>query len=210
MIRTPPAFVLRRTGPRCLVGPLVAAGLLLVASLVGPDPATAQADSSRANLTVEAEYEMYADNISPKEARRQAIERAQAEAVRKAIGTQVQAERRSATIETRGEVVSRFSQVVRTGASGRVVDHTVLEEHRPERNGEIYQYVRIQATVRPTTGQPDRSFRISTLRLTDDDNAGTVDAGVLSRVRDGVADEVDIYLRRQYDLPIQDSQAQVS
>ena len=54
----------------------------------------------------------------------------------------------------------------------------------------------------------DRLGEETVRRLTDDDQTGAVDAGVLSRVRDGVADEVDIYLRRQYDLPIQDSQAQ--
>jgi hypothetical protein len=118
--------------------------------------------------TVEAEYSLYAENRSPREARREAIDRAQAEAVRKAIGTQVQAERRSSTIETGGEAVDRFSQVVRTGASGRVVGYEMLEERRPKRGGEIYQYVRIRAEVRPAAGQPDPGFSVS-LRLTDED-----------------------------------------
>jgi len=103
--------------------------------------------------------------------RRQATDRAQAEAVRKSIGTQVQAERQSSTIERDKEVVSRFSQVVRTGAGGRVVDYKVLEERRPERNGEIFQYVRIEAKVESSTGRPDPGFAVY-LKLTDED--GTV------------------------------------
>ncbi|MFB6280299.1 MAG: hypothetical protein ABEK75_12405 [Salinibacter sp.] len=121
----------------------------------GPDPAGAQPDSSRADLeakTVEVSAEVYAGNKTPEEARRQAIDRAQAEAVRRVIGTQVQAQRQRSQIETGDEVVSRFSQVVRTGASGRVVDIEVLTEDRPRRDGEFFHRVRIRATVEPATG----------------------------------------------------------
>jgi hypothetical protein len=161
----------RRCGPWRLARGLLAASLVLLTALAPPEAARAQADSSRAALTaktVVAEYELYAGNKTLKEARRQAIDRAQAEAVRKAIGTQVQAERRSSTIETGDEVVSRFSQVVRTGASGRVVDSEVLEASVRERAGSTFQYVQIRATVEPTTGRPDPGFTV-TLRLTDDD-----------------------------------------
>ncbi len=157
--------------PRRRQGGLLLVFLLLAAAGPWPSGTQAQTDSSPADLetrTVEAEYELYAGNKTPKEARRQAVDRARAEAVRKAIGTQVQAERRSSTIETGEEVVSRFSQVVRTGASGRVVDSKVLEERRPERNGEVFQYVRIQARVQPATGRPDPGFEVN-MGLTDED-----------------------------------------
>lgn len=165
--RTRPATEARGDRPHFLY----AAALLLVAALGSPEGAQAQADTTHADLepkTIEAEYELYAGNKTLKEARREAIDRAQAEAVRKAIGTQVQAQRRSSTIETGEEVVSRFSQVVRTGASGRVVDSELLEETLRERGGSTFQYVRIRATVEPTTGRPDPGFNVD-LRLTDDD-----------------------------------------
>jgi hypothetical protein len=145
--------------------------LILIAAVGGGEAATAQPDTSRTDLeakSVEAEYEVYAGNKTLKEARREAIDRAQAEAVRKAIGTQVQAERRSSTIEKGEEVVSRFSQVVRTGASGRVVDSTVLEGTLRKKGGSPFQYVRIRATVQPTAGRPDQGFQLN-LRLTDED-----------------------------------------
>lgn len=165
--RTRPATEARGDRPHFLY----AAALLLIAALGSPEGAGAQADTTRTSLeakTVTAEYELYAGNKTPKEARREAIDRAQAEAVRKAISTQVQAQRRSSTIETGKEVVSRFSQVVRTGASGRVVDYEVLEEMLRERGGSTFQYIRIRATVEPTTGRPDPGFNVD-LRLTDDD-----------------------------------------
>jgi hypothetical protein len=138
---------------------------VLLATGLGIRGAKAQADSLRRESeletrTVEAEHELYASDKTPREARRQAIDRAQAEAVRRAVGTQVQAGQRTSTIETGEEMVSRFSQVVRTGASGRVVSSEVLAERRPRRNGDIFQYVRIRATVRPATGQPDPGFRV--------------------------------------------------
>lgn len=169
--RTRPAAEACGDRPRRFPGIPLAAILLLVAALGRPEGARAQADTTRADLkekTVTAEYELYAGNKTLKEARREAIDRARAEAVRKAIGTQVQAQRRSSTIETGEEVVSRFSQVVRTGASGRVVDSKVLKDTLRQRGGSTFQYVRIRATVEPSTGQPDQGFTVD-LRLTDDD-----------------------------------------
>ena len=152
---------------------LIGRTLILLAVLGGPGGAVAQPEPFPSNLeakTVEAEHRLYAENKTPREAHREAIQRAQAEAVRKAIGTQVQAERRASTIETGSEVISRFSEVVRTGSSGRVVSYEVLEERRPERGGEVYQHVRIRATVKPTMGRPDPGFSVN-LRLTDEDQS---------------------------------------
>ncbi len=148
---------------------------------------TALAQSSELEAsTVETSYEIYAGNKTPKEARTQAIDRAQAEAVRKAIGTLVQAERRSSTIETGEEVVNRFSQVVRTGASGRVVDYEVLEERRVERAGELFYQVRIRASVKPAKGRPDPGFEVK-LRLNDADRI-FVDRGSLEESDEIIAE----------------------
>lgn len=154
-------------------GRRVAATLALAAAVAVPAAAGAQKGAAEPPealevRTVEASYEVYAEDKTPREARRLAIDRAQAEAVRKAIGTQVQAERQLATIETGEEVVRRFSQVVRTGAAGRVVDYEVLEDVRVERSGRLFHRVRIRATVRPATGRPDPGFRVE-LRLDAED-----------------------------------------
>ena len=61
--------------------------------------------------------------------------------------------------------------LARLGDEARILElgvQQVLEERRPERGGEIYQYVRIRAEVRPAAGQPDPGFSVS-LRLTDED-----------------------------------------
>lgn len=157
--------------PRSFRQTSLTAALLIAAVLCGPHTASGQTDRVRTNIktkTVTAERELYAGNKTPREARREAIDQAQAEAVRKAIGTQVQAQQRSSTIERGEEVVNRFSQIVRTGSSGRVTDFEVLEEKLRSKNGTIYQYVRIRATVQPTAGRPDPGFVVS-LQLTDDD-----------------------------------------
>jgi len=54
----------------------------------------------------------------------------------------------------------------------------------------------------------DRLGEDTVRRLTDDDQAGAVDTQVLSRVRTSVARKIDVYLRSQYDLPIDDEEAQ--
>ena len=141
--------------------------LAVVLSLSVANGVWAQPETSTPK-TVEVKYEVFAGDKTPEEARRQALKRAQAEAVRQAIGTQVQAERSSATIETGDEMVNRFSQVVRTGASGRVVAHEVLSEERFERNGSLFYRVRIKAEVEPATGRSDPGFELS-LTLTDSD-----------------------------------------
>jgi hypothetical protein len=127
----------------------------VLGGLVGLDPAPVWAQQS-----VEVTYRVYAEDKTPKEARQQAIKRAQAEAVRRVVGTQVQAEQRTSTVKSGDEMVDRFSQIVRTGASGRVVDYEVLEEERLERAGTLFFKVKIRATVVPEEGRPDPTFSV--------------------------------------------------
>ena len=44
-------------------------------------------------------------------------------------------------------------------------------------------------------------------RLTDDDSSDGVDTTLLSRIRESVADEMNVFLRGSYDLPIEDEEA---
>ena len=152
---------LRLTG--CWLGLVL--GLLIA-------PAQAQhssvPDTAAVAQTVVVDYSVTLQNRTPEEAQQMALNRARAEAVRKVVGTQVQAERSSATIETDDGVQSRYAQIVRTGAGGRVVAQRLLEDGidtRPE--PDVYR-VRLEATVQPDVGRPDPGFGAS-LDLTDDD-----------------------------------------
>lgn len=134
---------------------------LLAAGIVGGTPVSAQSNIEGQDAhTVEVSYEVYAENKTPKEARADAIKHAQAEAVRRVVGTQVQAERRSSSVESGGEVVERFSQIVRTGASGRVVEYDVLEDERVERAETLFHRVKLRATVVAEQGQSDPGFDV--------------------------------------------------
>lgn len=166
------------------VGGLSLVPLLLVMCLAMPGIGWAQL--SQEAQTVEVERRVYAGDKTPNEARRQAIEEAQAEAIRQVVGTQVQVDRENVTIETGSDIVNRFSQFIRTGASGRVVDHEVLEDKRQELQGEIFQYIRLRATVQPEQGQPDPGFEVS-LQLNDEDHV-FVDRGTRTKSDEVVAE----------------------
>lgn len=124
---------------------------------LGGEPVQAQSGEPK---TVEVEYQIYSGDKSPQKAREMAIKRAQAEAVRRVVGTKVQAERVSSSVESGQERVERFSQIVRTGASGRVVDSEVLQAETTKRGGSLFYKVRIRATVVPEQGRSDPSFEI--------------------------------------------------
>lgn len=134
---------------------------VLAIGVLGGTPVSAQSNTEgQDRQTVEVSYQVYAENKTPKEARAEAIKHAQAEAVRRVVGTQVHAEQRSSSIESGDEVVERFSQIVRTGASGRVVEYDVLEDERIERAETLFHRVKIRATVVAEQGQPDPGFDI--------------------------------------------------
>lgn len=143
----------------------IAVGFLVAVALIVPNASWAQSTSAD---TVEVLRQLPLGNQSPTEARRQAIDEARAEAVRQVVGTQVQAERRSATIDRGEEIVDRFSEVVRTGASGRVVDSEVVEDTLTERNGTYLYQLRLRAAVMAEQGRPDSGFQVS-LKLNDED-----------------------------------------
>ena len=149
---------------------------------VGGAPAPAQSDEAE---TVEVEYQIYSGDKSPQKAREMAIKRAQAEAVRRVVGTKVQAERVSSSVESGQERVERFSQIVRTGASGRVVESEVLQGKTIERGGNLFYKVRIRATVVPEQGRSDPSFEID-VSLNDPDRV-YLDRGLPSESQEIVA-----------------------
>lgn len=130
----------------------------LVLSMFG-SVAWAQSSSSEGQ-SVEVTYQVYSGDKSPKEAREMAVKRAQAEAIRKVVGTEVQAERVSSSIQSGEERVERFAQIVRTGASGRVTDSDVLQAETIEQAGNLFYKVRLRATVVPEQGRSDPAFTL--------------------------------------------------
>jgi len=135
----------------------VVLGLLTILALSGvPSPVAAQSSGK----TVEVEYQIYSGDKAPQKAREMAIKRAQAEAVRRVVGTSVQAERVSSSVQSGDERVERFAQIVRTGASGRVVNSEVLSAETTRQAGNLFYKVRIRATVVPEQGQADPSFEL--------------------------------------------------
>lgn len=145
----------------------VLTGVLVFALLRGGLYAHAQSEGEQ-ERTVEVSYQVYTGDKPPNEARDLAIQRAQSEAVRRVVGTEVQAERVSSSVEAGEDRVERFAQVVRTGASGRVVDSQVLESETIERAGNLFYRVQIRATVVPEKGRPDPGFEVD-VSLNDED-----------------------------------------
>lgn len=124
--------------------------------------ARAQVDASR--VTVEHRIAI-SRGMAFDDARRVALEEALAEAVRRVVGTKVDAVQQSITIES-GKLEERFLSVVNAGASGRVVDYTVLSEKLDQdssaRGGPVaYLTVKVDAQVAPERGLADAGFRVS-------------------------------------------------
>lgn len=131
---------------------------VLAVSVLG-SVAWGQSGSSQGE-SVEVTYQVYSGDKSPQEAREMAVKRAQAEAIRKVVGTKVQAERVSSSIQSGDERVERFAQIVRTGASGRVTDSDVLQAETIEQAGNLFYKVRLRATVVPEQGRSDPAFTL--------------------------------------------------
>ncbi len=139
---------------RAFVALLLCGGLSVHAQSTQGEGAASNAE------TVEVTYRVYSGDKAPNEARDLAIKRAQAEAVRQVVGTDVQAEQVNSSVQSGEERVERFSQIVRTGASGRVINSEVLTDETVERAGNLFYKIRLQATVVPEQGQSDPSFDV--------------------------------------------------
>lgn len=159
-------------------------GIVLAFAFWGMEGGGAWAQSGQGK-TVEVEYQIYSGDKSPQKAREMAIKRAQAEAVRRVVGTKVQAERVSSSVESGQERVERFAQIVRTGASGRVVESEVLQGETTKRGGSLFYKVRIRATVVPEQGRSDPSFEID-VSLNDPDRV-YLDRGLPSESQELIA-----------------------
>ena len=147
----------RRGGSSALWGWVLVLCLLQTAAVAQDARDAPTTDAQGQTLTVD--YSVRLRGRTPEEAKQLALDGARADAVRRVVGTQVQAERSISTIETDDELVERFSQVVRTGAGGRVVEERIVEAGIEEQGGQDVVYrVRVEATVQPDVGRPDPAF----------------------------------------------------
>ncbi len=105
---------------------------------------------------------------TPAQARREAIDGALAEAVRQAVGTQIQAEQSLFRSETPGGLQDRFLSVVQLAAAGRAIDWRFIEDKLvPGVGTQTYYLVKLAVTVEAETGRPDPGFQVS-LKLNDE------------------------------------------
>ena len=138
---------------------LAVAGLLASAA-----PAPAQAPGAPTRVSVEHRLAM-TRGMSLDDARRLAVEEALAEAVRRVVGTRVDALQQAITSEG-GRLEERFLSVVQAGASGRVTDYKVRSERIEQDStmrGQLLSFmtVAVDVEVQAESGVADAGFRVS-------------------------------------------------
>lgn len=125
--------------------------------------------STRAQTTtVEVENRiLLTPDKTPAQARTEAINGALGEAVRQAVGTQIQAEQSLFRSETPGGLQDRFLSVVQLATAGRAIDWRFIEDRMVGVGTQTYYLVKLAVTVEAETGRPDPGFQVS-LRLNDE------------------------------------------
>jgi hypothetical protein len=105
-------------------------------------------------------------DVTPAEAKRQAVERALAEAVRRVAGVRVQAAQLGVGDDRNGRVNDSFFSVVQLDAAGRATDYRILDEKfQTERHAalgaQLYLELRALVTVAREHGAIDPGFKVS-------------------------------------------------
>ncbi len=105
-------------------------------------------------------------DVTPAEAKRQALERALAEAVRRVSGVRVQSAQLGVDEDRNGRVHESFVSVVQLDAAGRAVDYRVLDERftnerHPSLGSQLYFELRALVTVAREHGATDPGFTVS-------------------------------------------------
>jgi hypothetical protein len=140
--------------------PLLIAGALAAAWF--PRNASAQSTDT---VTV-TQRVLVAGDVTPAEAKRQAVERALAEAVRRVAGVRVQAAQLGVGDDRNGRVNDSFLSVVQLDAAGRATDYRILDEKfQTERHAalgaQLYLELRALVTVVREHGAIDPGFKVS-------------------------------------------------
>ena len=144
-----------------------AARLAFGIAALGSAPLTAQSRGAVAVDTVTVTQRvLVAGDVTPAEAKRQAIERALAEAVRRVSGVRVQATQLGVGEDRNGRVRDSFLSVVQLDASGRATDYRVLDERfvnerHPALGAQLYFELRALVTVASEHGTSDPGFTVA-------------------------------------------------
>jgi hypothetical protein len=109
---------------------------------------------------------LVAGDVTPAEAKRQAVERALAEAVRRVSGVRVQATQLGVGEDRNGRVRDSFLSVVQLDASGRATDYRVLDERfvnerHAALGAQLYFELRALVTVAAEHGASDPGFSVA-------------------------------------------------
>ena len=109
---------------------------------------------------------LVAGDVTPADAKRQAVERALAEAVRRVSGVRVQAAQLGVGDDRNGRVNDSFLSVVQLDAAGRATDYRILDEtfhteRHPALGAQLYLELRALVTVAREHGAIDPGFKVS-------------------------------------------------
>ena len=135
---------------------------LAFAALACPHDAGAQGGDT---VTV-TQRVLVAGDVTPAEAKRRAIERVLAEAVRRVSGVRVQAAQLGVGDDRNGRVNDSFLSVVQLDAAGRATDYRILDEtfhteRHPTLGAQLYLELRALVTVAREHGAIDPGFTVS-------------------------------------------------
>jgi len=109
---------------------------------------------------------LVAGDLTPAEAKRQALEKALAEAVRRVSGVRVQAAQLGVGEDRGGRSRDSFLSVVQLDAAGRatnyrVIDERFVTERHPSLGAQLYLELRALVTVARETGTIDPGFSVA-------------------------------------------------
>ena len=105
-------------------------------------------------------------DMTPAEAKRQAVEKALAEAVRRIAGVRVQAAQLGVDEDRGGRTRDSFLSVVQLDAAGRATDYRVIDdrfvtERHAALGAQVYYELRALVTVAREAGAPDPGFSVA-------------------------------------------------
>jgi hypothetical protein len=139
---------------------------LALAALLQPARGHAQGRSvAIADTVTVVERVLVAGDLTPADAKRQALESALAEAVRRVSGVRVQAAQLGVDEDRGGRARDSFLSVVQLDAAGRAVDYRILDDRfvttrHPALGSQMYYELRALVTVAPESGTADPGFTV--------------------------------------------------
>ena len=139
--------------------------IAITAAVAVPLGAQAQPASALGDTVTVSQRVLVGGDVTPVEAKRQALEKALAEAVRRVAGVRVQAAQMGVGEDRNGRVRDSFLSVVQLDAAGRAVDYRVLyerftSERHPTLGSQLYLELRALVTVAREHGTPDPGFAV--------------------------------------------------